>query len=47
MTKGVLCHEGKYFALALGYDWARGVEMIGSTKPKILVYEMKEKDLKH
>ena len=47
VTRAELCHEGKYMALALGYDWSRGVEMIGSVKPKIFIYEMQEKDLKH
>jgi len=33
-----MCHEGKYFAIATGYDWAKGVEGIGSNKANISVY---------
>ena len=46
ITRTEFCSEGKYLALALGYDWAKGVEGIQSTKTKIMIYPMGEKDLK-
>jgi len=33
--------------LATGYDWSSGVQNVGTVKPKIVVYEMKKKDISH
>ena len=44
VTASELCPEGKFFAFGLGYDWAKGIEGIGSVKPKVCVYQMQQKD---
>ena len=38
ITNSELDPEGKYMALALGYDWQRGVEKFKSMQSKVCVY---------
>ena len=47
VTATRISHDGKHMAVALGYDWAKGIEFIGSFKPKICVYPLEQKDLQY
>jgi len=45
VTKVRMSPDGMLLAYGLGYDWSKGIEGIGSVKPRLCVHIMQESEL--